>query len=270
MQDEDYYDILLGSKTNTVSIHFEPLDEDETDDFVGLLMGELAISDLSPTGNMELLHRCLKSSLKTKEAVCLHQAMIEHMSETEGTLFFLMQVMPCVLHMKNRVGLKLLKTLLDDGLSQTKGGQLYPMMKSEEKRIEKFLNNIQGYVSKKILGKEDHPAHWHIPDDKQAKMIPPLTLDNTRVRTIVNKLMGVIDLCIIDPKTKTKWKTTVPFYRTSMVKLCSRNEMSNEDITSFQSDFDKFWQIWVKMRVAEGVSNYLHKLAIGHVSEYLF
>jgi hypothetical protein len=107
IQDKDYDEILLDSKTNAVSIHFEPEDEDEMDDYASLLMGELAIHDLSPAGNLEQLRYHLKLSLKTEQMVCLHQATIEHMSETEGTLFFLMQAMPCILHMENHVGIKL-------------------------------------------------------------------------------------------------------------------------------------------------------------------
>jgi hypothetical protein len=106
---------------------------------------------------------------------------------------------------------------------------------------------------------------WHILYNKQVKMIPPLTLDNKRVRKIVNMIDGIIDLCIFNPDICTRWETAVPLYRTAMVKLCTRNEMMFEDITSFQSDFDKFWQIWVKMvRVTEGVSNYLYMLVTGH------
>jgi hypothetical protein len=54
MQDKDYDDILLGSKANAVSIHFEPKYDDESDNYVSLLMGEL-----------EQLCRRLKSSPKT-------------------------------------------------------------------------------------------------------------------------------------------------------------------------------------------------------------
>jgi hypothetical protein len=67
-----------------------------------------------------------------------------------------MQAVPCVLHMENHVGLKLLKTLLNDGLSLTRGGELlYRTMKLEEKHINCFLGDIQDYVNKKILGDED-------------------------------------------------------------------------------------------------------------------
>ncbi len=122
--------------------------------------------------------------------VRLHQATIEHMSEMEGDLFLMHTVPYHVLHMGNPVGLKLLKTLLNNSLSQTKGGELYSTMKLEEKHINCFLGDIQDYVNKKILSDEDHPTHWHIPYDKQAKMIPPLTLDNTRVRKLSTCWMG--------------------------------------------------------------------------------
>jgi hypothetical protein len=79
MQDYYYDNILLGSKSNAVSIHFDPKDDDKSNDYVSLLMGELALRNLSPSGNLEHLQRRLKSSLKTEQMVRLHQATIKHM-----------------------------------------------------------------------------------------------------------------------------------------------------------------------------------------------
>ena len=53
-------------------------------------------------------------------ALCLDQCMLD-----KGMCFVLLQWIPCILHMENRVGLKILYMLLSEGLSHVKGGQIH-------------------------------------------------------------------------------------------------------------------------------------------------
>ncbi len=62
----------------------------------------------------------------------------------------------------------------------------------------------------------------------------------------------------------------MPHYRNAFVMLRTRHNMLNVEIKSFQNEFDHFFQIWVGMYGDEGVTNYLHMLASGHIMEYLF
>jgi hypothetical protein len=41
-------------------------------------------------------------------------------------------------------------------------------------------------------------------------------------------------------------------------------------VINFQKDIDAFFQIWVTIDGDDGVTNYIHMLALGHISAYLF
>jgi hypothetical protein len=192
------------------------------------------------------------------------------MTEDEGALFLLMQAVPCLLHMENRCGLKLLTMLLIEGLDSAISGDLYTEERSEQKRIDRFLEDIERVVNESILGDPEHRAHWYLPYDPKVKEIAPITMDNNRVRKLMNQLEVMIELCIADGTEKEKWQIMMPHYRNAFVTLRTRHDMSNVEIESFQNEFDHFFQIWVGMYGDEGVTNYLHMLASGHIMEYLF
>jgi hypothetical protein len=172
--------------------------------------------------------------------------------------------------MENRCGLKLLTMLLIEGLDGAISGDIYPGVKSEQKRIDRFLEEIEKIVNESILGDPEHRAHWYLPYDQKAKEIAPITMDNNRVRKLMNGLEEMIELCVADGTEKEKWQIMMPHYRQAFVMLRTKHDMSNDEIQAFQYQFDHFFQIWVGMYGDEGVTNYLHMLASGHIMEYLF
>jgi hypothetical protein len=52
-------------------------------------------------------------------------------------------------------------------------------------------------------------------------------------------------------------------------KLRQKNDFTEEDILEIQGDVDDWFQDWVSLHGADGMTNYIHLLASGHVSEYL-
>eukprot|EP00978_Attheya_sp_CCMP212_P002202 scaffold4490_cov46-Attheya_sp.AAC.7 len=55
-----------------------------------------------------------------------------------------------------------------------------------------------------------------------------------------------------------------------MLKLRQHADFTDDDIAEFQHDFDMFFQDWVELHGKNGLTNYIHLLSSGHISEYLF
>jgi len=65
---------------------------------------------------------------------------IAHGDVKEGAYFLLMQTLPCVLHMENRNGIKILTMVLIEGLSHAKKKFLYPEINAEGTRVSHFVS----------------------------------------------------------------------------------------------------------------------------------
>ena len=48
-----------------------------------------------------------------------------------------------------------------------------------------------------------------------------------------------------------------------------KEDFGQQDILDFQNHIDQWFQLWVKLHGKDGVTNYVHMLASGHVAEYL-
>jgi hypothetical protein len=55
-----------------------------------------------------------------------------------------------------------------------------------------------------------------------------------------------------------------------MKKLCCKEDFMADMVINFQKDIDAFFQIWATIHGYDGVTNYIHMLALGHISAYLF
>jgi len=54
-----------------------------------------------------------------------------------------------------------------------------------------------------------------------------------------------------------------------MKLLRKKTNLTVGELEAFQSHVDQFFAIWVDLTGHEGVTNYIHMLASGHISEYL-
>lgn len=183
----------------------------------------------------------------------------------------LLQVIPCILHMENRVGLKVLTVLLIEGLSNAKKALIFRNVTSETNRVEEFFMAIQNVVNTEILGDGYNPTQWQCPREDQGKAVGTITLDNTRVRKIMNSLDLLLAVCFPESESqeKDKWSSAVGYYRLGMKKLCGKEDFTDNMINSFQNDMDNFFQIWAELNGEAGISNYVHMLGSGHVVVYL-
>lgn len=109
-------DPLEDSTVDTASIHFNPRNADERQLFNELLTRELLLRGLEIRGNLETKRANLRKALEGEATIVRRTKEIAHGEVKDGAYFLLMHTLPCVLHMENRNGLKLLTMVLIKGL----------------------------------------------------------------------------------------------------------------------------------------------------------
>jgi hypothetical protein len=108
------------------------------------------------------------------------------------------------------------------------------------------------------------------PYDAKKKELGPITMDNVRTRRVVDGFDIIIDLCVIDEDRKSWWSVALNNYRIAMVLLRKRDDFTNPEIASYQHHADLFFQAWIRLWQKEGITNYIHMIGSGHISDYLF
>jgi hypothetical protein len=103
-------------------IYFEPRTKDEMDSYIDLLTDELLLRRINPVGDLESLRECLLHEIELEHKLQQHLKKLEHCSKLEQCLTILLHKIPCILHLENRVGLKLLPMLLKEGFDNIKEG----------------------------------------------------------------------------------------------------------------------------------------------------
>jgi len=130
-------------KHNSNSIFFEPSNEDKSDAFIELLMDELILHGLCPSGELEELQQCLLDELILEHKMRQHWKKLQHCSKLEASIILLLHKIPCILHGENRVGLKLLTMLLREGFSNVQRGFLFGHIRAEKQRLEAYAKEIE-------------------------------------------------------------------------------------------------------------------------------
>jgi len=186
---------------------------------------------------------------------------------TSNLFISLHDAIPCILHLENRVGLKFFTMLLCAGLSNALSGNTFSVMTAQGLRFDAFFSSVNEIVNTIVIGTRFHPGQWDCPKDKAKKEVGIICLDNNRTRKIVNSFDLFVDLCIVNDNEKIQWKTSIAHYRNAM-KLLQKN-LTDGEVDAFQSHIDAFFALWVKITGHEGITNYIHMLAAGHIAKYL-
>jgi hypothetical protein len=107
----------VSRTTDALSIHYQPRDGDEKDQFIYLLFPELLLRNLSLEGDLEQLRERLLFELILEEKYRASLQKLAHCTALEASVIALMHKIPCILHGENRVGIKLLTMVLMEGFS---------------------------------------------------------------------------------------------------------------------------------------------------------
>jgi hypothetical protein len=261
---------LAVSTRNASSIHFLPDNPGEMRSFSQLLSTELMIRNLDNIGSLEMRRENLRQSLLREATIVKLNREIAHGDVREGAYFLLMNTLPCILHMENRNGIKLLTMIFIEGLSNAKKKLLYVGVNAEGVRVSQFVADVENIVNTSMLGSEDDPCQWTCPFDAKKREICPITMDNVRTRRVVDSLDILVDFCVTDQARAALWMVALNNYRTAMILVRKRDDFTNTEIATYQRHADMFFQAWVQLWQKEGVTNYIHMIGSGHIADYLY
>lgn len=264
------------SLKRTDSIHFNyarsNVKKSDMIDFQDNLIHDLDLRGLDAKGTVRQLRDRLRESMIQEWMYRELKRSIAHGVElnADGAYFVVMDAVPCSLHMENRVGLKLITMLLIEGLKSADLGSIHSHLTSKAGRIKAYMESIHRIMNLEILGSELSPNQWKVPFDSKTNTIGTLCLENTKTRKVVKKMSLLIDVCVSSPQRCNDWKECVDHYLLALEILGKRSDLSDDEIRLFQGRIDAFHGIWVRLHGSDGITNYIHLLSSGHISDYLF
>lgn len=266
------------SINDSFSIHFEYDSENVTREerrFYSERIGkDLVFRHLGVDGNLAVRCERLRVSLETEYKYQQLYEALQHGRKSEAhAIVKLHETVPCILHMENRIGLKIATMLLIEGLQNALKGNTFGAFQAEGGRMRAFIAAIEDACNKQIWGTYDSPTQWQCPRDETKKEIGVLCLDNMKTRRLMNNLEILLPLCLVESDDSnlrlSVWKECIPLYIESIRMVRSKEDMTQQQILEFQKSSDLFFQMWVQLHGREGITNYVHMLGSGHIYEYL-
>ena len=212
----------------------------------------------------------LRSHLILEEKIQNLKSDLDHCTPKDGALFLIYNAIPCILHMENRVGIKILTMLLVEGLSNVKEKTIFENIQHEGPRIHTFLNRIAIVTNREILGNDENPSQWEVPYDKKSKVIGLISLCNNRTRKFINNLGVLISICTPEGDRRTLWNNAISAYKNAMELVRQKEDFTDYAIFSYQREADKFFNYYVSLHGLAGVTNYIHMIGSGHIAQYMF
>lgn len=108
----------------------------------------------------------------------LQKAVAHGNTGKDEALFLLLDAVPCILHMENRVGLKIIKMLLVEGLGNAMEGKIMAAGDGVLARVATFFDKVEEIANKSIWGSSENPSQWDCPRGETENSIGILCLDN--------------------------------------------------------------------------------------------
>jgi len=102
--------------------------------------------------------------------------------------------------------------------------------------------------------------------------VAKVSLSNKKTRRFVSNLSIMINSIFCHEENSTQchlWHSMIESYCRAMEILRKRSEYHDDDITAFQDLIDDFFEKYVSLTGCEGITNYIHMLASGHVKYYM-
>ena len=170
-------------------------------------------------------------------------------------------LIPCILHLENRAGEKIITMILRKGLEIWSGPE------------KEYLKRIKHTFQTEVLGTATAPAHWSLPYEGRKEehiQIAHVSGRNEIVRVMITQIHVKIAATMPGNTILSgKLLTAVNKYSPAMSLLTQHRELSDEEMEEFQTDTDFFIENWVEIFGAEGVTNYIHILGSAHMLYFL-
>ena len=256
------------------SIHFDftdpTVEEITRESFGDSLTHDLIFRKLSGSGTIAVRVERLKQRLIQEFMYKKIHNDIQYVEQGQEKSFLLMhECVPCILHLENRTGLKLLTLLLQAGLLNLMEERSYTNVCGVVNKMKHFLSDLEYILNKQIFGSEMRPSNFHLPFNFKDKKFDDITMDNNRTRQVMSSCTQIIDLCIVDENRKSQWLQIIDKYNKFMKILRRKEDFSDELISDFQYQVDDFYNIYLEENGRAGITNYFHMLGSGHISDFL-
>ena len=117
------------------------------------------------------------------------------------------------------------------------------------------------------------PAHWSLPHKGKSEAdlcISKISGRNEMIRYMVANSDAIINACFpTNQEISGKLQHAMTCYRTSMKLLNKHCTLTEEEMEHYQDLADEFFETWVEVFGAEGVTNYIHLIESGHMLYFL-
>ena len=144
-------------------------------------------------------------------------------------------LVPCILHLENRVGEKLLNMILRFGFQK------------RQQSPSAFIAEIQEVFRKEVLGSPECPPQWKLPfkeDSDGSIQLEPIQERNTVVRGMVNDIDKILENALPESEQNFKAKLIVAcfIYCKAMEILTLHRALTDEEVDRFQDLVDDFFE----------------------------
>jgi hypothetical protein len=157
-------------------------------------------------------------------------------------MILIIQAIPCIMHLENRVGEKLITVLLAmaaERFHQERG----------DRSLNQYAININHIVNTRILGTVVRPKQWKVPISDSGDSLVKMSLSSNKTRTFIDNLDYLVDHVFSNPiheEQKQIWKQMLNNYREAIIILRQSEEYTDKDIKQFQTKIDDFYTTYVE------------------------
>jgi hypothetical protein len=240
-------------------------DEDKLREYTQFISRECRIRSIPLYGRLEdwrmrlyqavALERSIEYLVKVKEWYDLGL-------ETVPLVDVVELLIPCILHCENRVGEKILTTILRRQLDHFHGPKA------------SFIERMDYIFRTEVLGSVDSPSHWRLKHSKDKDgniQIEPFQVRNQVVRKMISKIDVIVEAAVpeSDHDFRAKVISAVLAYKEAISLLTMHRNLSAEEKEFFQDKIDEFYEQWIDLFGEAGVTNYIHILGSGHMLYFL-
>jgi hypothetical protein len=267
-----YNPTAIDKEVDVYNIEFAPSGEESNAEieklffFNTLVTEELTLRNMPIDGTLGERRERLRKQLLVEERIILMQLAVQR-SEMgrEAAMMLIQQAIPCIMHLENRSGEKILTMLLSIGAETYQKRQVGAALKM-------YLEQVQQIVRTVILGTPWRPKQWKVPLTEDGDEIGKVSLSNSTTREFMSAVAPLIDFIFQhedDIELKNEWHATINAYNQAIELLRKPTTFTDDEIEEFQILIDDFYKRWIKLVGREGITNYIHMLGSGHIAYYL-
>lgn len=186
---------------------------------------DLMLRKLSVTGTFEQRILRLRNRLGQEWIYkSIHKALLYSETGSESSFILMTECVPCILHLENRTGLKLITMMLHEGLTNAIEQLTYVHIRTANLRVETFISDIEEIFNTQIFGTTDRRMNWNLRYNQ----------NNNRTRGTMMTCTDIITTCFATDENISEWISIVDKYNVMMKCLRVKEDFTDEQIVNFQ------------------------------------